>query len=127
MEINSEFEYEIDGVNEILVVVDLINVNGSNYVIAENDFGFKKVFIYDIIDEELTLADNFLEEEILEAYDNDEYTALTEDIQDDYLGYTNDDGEYLDYEEEDDLDSSYIIDEEYDDDSVDNDFLESLF
>lgn len=128
MTLEKEFEYDINGVTEYFTVTDVITIGGTDYVIADNEYGFKKVFIYDIMDEELTPVEESEEEDVLEAYDNDEYerSAL---LDDDPYYFTDDDGEYVEYDSSDsDIDDSFIVEDlDEEDDEIDDDFLDSLF
>lgn len=128
MNLEKEFEYEIDGVTEYFTVVDIITINGVDYVIADNEYGFKKVFIYDIMEEELTPVDEDEEEEILDSYENNDYEKSAFLDETEAFSYTDDDGEYAEYDDSDtDLEDNFIVEDIEEDGDIDEDFLESLF
>lgn len=129
-----EFEYEIDGVIEDFTCIKTIVINDKEYLIAENEYELKKVFVYDIIEEEIELVDEEEEEMVLDSYENDAYMDTNDSYYNDWDNNYEDD--YEDYDSEDDMESSFIIDEEnmddgYEDDDeskgIDEDFLLSLF
>lgn len=113
-----EFEYEIDGVIEDFTCIKTIVINDKEYLIAENEYELKKVFIYDIIEEEIELVDEEEEEMVLESYENDSYMDTNDNYYNEWENDYDDDYEYDD--SEDDMENSFIIDEEGMDDSYDN-------
>lgn len=75
-----EFTFTIDDDLEYFTTIGTIKIKENEYVIAENEYGLKKVFLVDEDEEELYLADEEDEEMVLEAYDKD----LDEDSPTDY-------------------------------------------
>lgn len=129
-----EFEYLVDGVSEDFSCIDNIVYDEKDYIIAENEYGIKKVFLYDTIEEEIVLVDEDEEETVLDAYENDEYEKANSD--DEYQIWDGSYDEFEDFDtdiENEDIEDTFIIEDIEDEEKekkssvIDDDFLDSIF
>ena len=71
--VGEEFEIVIDEVNEYFSCIANLNLKGKEYIIAEDEEGTKRVFLYDSLDDEITVLMDEDEEEILTVWDEEYY------------------------------------------------------
>ena len=133
--VGEEFEKVIDDEVEYFTCLANITVGDKEYLICENESGIKRVFYYDVSEEDLVTLDEDEEDHILEIWDEDYYGADK-----DYMYWNEDFGEYdkvkdetsledLSAEPFNDLDDDDIADFSSDEDEEDlddflNEFLE---
>ena len=133
--VGEEFEKLIDDDIEYFTCLANITVKEKEYLICENESGVKRVFYYDVSEEELVTLDEDEEDHILEIWDEDYYGTDK-----DYMYWNEDFGEYdkvkdetnledLSAEPFNDLDDDDIADFSSDEDEEDlddflNEFLE---
>jgi len=87
--VGEEFEKVIDDEMEYLTCLANITVGDKEYLICENESGVKRVFYYDVSEEELVTLDEDEEDHILEIWDEDYYGTDK-----DYMYWNEDFGEY---------------------------------
>ena len=87
--VGEEFEKVIDDEMEYLTCLANITVGDKEYLICENESGIKRVFYYDVSEEELVTLDEDEEDHILEIWDEDYYGTDK-----DYMYWNEDFGEY---------------------------------
>lgn len=134
--VGEEFEYQLEDGLEYYTCISIINYKNIEYLICENEYGVKKVFYYDISEENIFPIDEDDEDTILDVYENELYS----DDKEDYEYWEQDFDEYAEHEREDDIDTGFIhneeeILEEFEDDDFIiedeeddlDDFLEDLF
>lgn len=128
-----EFELKIDGNYENFVCLGTIKNKDCEFVICENDYGMKKVFIYNEDDEELKELNNSdFEDLLLESFERNaleeepDYSEIYDEYEDHKFSNTNDDDEdEFDYIDDDD---KFIEDLDLDIDEIDYiDDDESMF
>ena len=71
--VGEEFEIVIDEVNEYFSCIANLNLKGKEYIIAEDEEGTNRVFLYDSLDDEITVLMDEDEEEILTVWDEEYY------------------------------------------------------
>ena len=71
--VGEEFEKVIDDEMEYFTCLANITVGDKEYLICENESGVKRVFYYDVSEEELVTLDEDEEDHILEIWDEDYY------------------------------------------------------
>ena len=113
--VGEEFEKVIDDEMEYLTCLANITVGDKEYLICENESGVKRVFYYDVSEEELVTLDEDEEDHILEIWDEDYYGTDK-----DYMYWNEDFGEYDKVKDETNLeDLSAEPFNDLDDDSAD--------
>lgn len=131
--IGDEFEFEINEINEYFTCLGEFSYAGGEYLICENEDGVKRVFSYDLSDEELILIDDEEEEEnILDHFQEETYKMEEKPFD---FWEENDFSNYESFQEEDDnLEEEHISDDEdmefldsYSDDESINEFVDDLF
>lgn len=122
--VGEEFEIVIDEVNEYFSCIANLNLKGKEYIIAEDEEGRKKVFLYDSLDDEITVLMDEDEEEILAVWDEEYYG-----VDKDYMFWNEEYEEYDKVEKEDpdyDNDDIQEVDEIEDEEEDLEDFIENL-
>ncbi|WP_068268635.1 hypothetical protein [Caviibacter abscessus] len=136
-----EFTYSIDDNLEYFTCLNTIEYDDKEYIIAENEYGIKKVFECDEDEEEIYMVDEEEEDTILDIYerniferdqpninyglDDDEDDIDTYDSENDGLSVIID-------EDEQDFESEKIHEENYEDDEEEvfedmDDFIDDFF
>lgn len=65
--VGEEFEVVIDDMNEYFTCIANLNLKGKEYIIGEDEEGTKRVFLYDSLDDEITVLMDDDEEDILQS------------------------------------------------------------
>ncbi|WP_067142134.1 hypothetical protein [Oceanivirga salmonicida] len=114
-----EFKYEIDGNMDYYTCLTTIKIKENEYIVAENEYGLKKIFLIEDEDDEIiSEVDEEDEEAILDIYERQ--SILDGDF------YINDDDDFnigdndTDYDDEDD--DTFI----HDDIDLDDDIEEEI-
>ena len=122
--VGEEFEVIIDDMNEYFTCIANLNLKGKEYIIAEDEEGTKRVFLYDSLDDEITVLMDDDEEDILTVWEEEFYG-----VDKDYMFWNEDFEEYDKVEKEDlDYDNDDIQEVDDIDDSEEDleDFIENL-
>ena len=123
--VGEEFEVVIDDMNEYFTCIANLNLKGKEYIIGEDEEGTKRVFLYDSLDDEITVLMDDDEEDILTVWEEEFYG-----VDKDYMFWNEDFEEYDKVEKEDlDYDNDDIQEvDDIDDDSEEDleDFIENL-
>lgn len=123
-----DFSYEIDGNLEYFTCLTTLKIKEFEYIVAENEFGNKKVFLIEDEDDEIiSEVDEDDEETILDIYDRQ--------IMLDGEFYTTDDDDFNKFDELESSEDEYdefiteeMLDEEVEIDDIEiDDILEELF
>ena len=64
--VGEEFEVVIDDMNEYFTCIANLNLKGKEYIIGEDEEGTKRVFLYDSLDDEITVLMDDDEEDKIE-------------------------------------------------------------
>ena len=122
--VGEEFEVVIDDMNEYFTCIANLNLKGKEDIIAEDEEGTKRVFLYDSLDDEITVLMDDDEEDILTVWEEEFYG-----VDKDYMFWNEDFEEYDKVEKEDlDYDNDDIQEVDDIDDSEEDleDFIENL-
>lgn len=126
--VGEDFEVMIDDVNEYFNCIANLTIKGKEYIIAENEEGTKRAFIYDSNDDEIIAIAEDDEEDIINIWEEDYYG-----VDKNYMFWNEDFEEYdkpakedMEYEdsESDDIHEVEDLDEESEEDL--EDFIENL-
>lgn len=130
--VGEEFEKLIEDDVEYLTCIANVNIGDKEYLICESENGLKRVFYYDLDDDDIELLDDDEADHIVEIWENDYYGTDKE-----YMYWNEESGEYdnvkkeaesfeeLDYVEDDFDSDSYSGLNAYDEEELD-DFLDDF-
>lgn len=126
--VGEDFEIVIDEVNEYFNCIANLNLKGKEYIIAENEEGNKRVFLYDAIDDEVVTMSEDEEEDILNVWEEDYYGVDKNYMfwNEEYEDYDKPEKEELNYDDSEDTDDLHVV-EGLEEDLEDlEDFIENL-
>ena len=126
--VGEDFEVAIDDINEYFNCIANLSLKGKEYIIAENEEGIKKVFLYDSNDDELTSLADEEEEDILNIWEEDYYGVDKNYMfwNEDYEDYDKPEKEELNYDDSDDSDTLQEVDDLEETEEDLEDFIENL-
>ena len=122
-----EFTYTVDDNLEYFTCLHSIEYDDKEYIIAENEYGIKKVFEVDEDEEELYMINEDEEDTILDIYERHQFENEHPDIE---YGFDNEEDEYVETSSTEGL--NVIMDDEEDKEdekmfSDMDDFLDDFF
>ena len=126
--VGEDFEVMIDDMNEYFNCIANLTIKGKEYIIAENEEGVKRAFLYDSNDDEIIVIADDEEEDILTIWEED-YYGVDKDYMfwnEDFEDFGKQPKEDLDYDDSDSDDIHEV--EDLDDESEEDleDFIENL-